>query len=106
MATITPDAQLTNRLNQAIANRDKARDIEIGLRTAASIARKNADEAKARALAEYGVDSLDDLRALAEKTYRENLEKVTAFETQVVLYVNNVKEAEKLIQDDNTKAAV
>lgn len=106
MATMTPDAQLTNRLNQAITNRDKARDIEIGLRTAASIARKNADDAKARALTEYGVTSLDELRALAEKTYRENLEKVTTFETQVAAYVTSVKDADKLIQDDNAKAAV
>ena len=94
---MTADAQITKRLQDAIALRDKARDTEIRLRTAASIARQQAEEAKAKAKELFGVDSLDELKSLAEKTYRDNAEHVRMFEEQVQLYVTNVQEAQALL---------
>lgn len=94
---MTADAQLTKRLQDAIALRDKARDTEIRLRTAAGIARQQADEAKTKARELFGVDTVDELKALAEKTYRDNVEQVRLFEVQVAAYVKNVQEAQALL---------
>ena len=43
------------------------------------------------------MDSLDELKSLAEKTYRDNAEHVRMFEEQVKLYVTNVQEAQALL---------
>lgn len=96
MSTITPDAQLTQRLQQAIAARDKARDIEIQMRTAAGIARQQADAAKEQAREQFGVNSLAELQAKATQTYQENLAQVEEFETGVKDYVASVNAASKI----------
>ena len=96
MSTITPDAQLTQRLQQAIAARDKARDIEIQMRTAAGIARQQADAAKEQAREQFGVNSLAELQAKATQTYQENLTQVEEFETGVKDYVASVNAASKI----------
>lgn len=96
MSTITPDAQLTQRVQQAIATRDKARDIEIQMRTAAGIARQQANTAKEQAKELFGVDSLEELQAKTSQTYSENLAQVTDFENGVRDYVANVTAASKI----------
>ena len=50
MASMKPDAQLLQLIQQAGTLRDKSRDTEIQMRTAANIARQQADVAKAQAL--------------------------------------------------------
>lgn len=96
MSTMTPDAQLTQRVQQAIATRDKARDIEIQMRTAAGIARQQANAAKEQAKAQFNVDSLAELQAKATQTYTDNLAQVVAFEEGVKDYVANVNAASKI----------
>ena len=96
MSTITPDAHLTQRVQQAIATRDKARDIEIQMRTAAGIARQQANTAKEQAKELFGVDSLEELQAKTSQTYSENLAQVTDFENGVRDYVANVTAASKI----------
>lgn len=96
MSTVTPDAQLTQRVQQAIATRDKARDIEIQMRTAAGIARQQANAAKAQAKEQFDVDSLEELQAKATQTYADNLAQVVAFEEGVKEYVANVTAASKI----------
>lgn len=96
MSTITPDAQLTQRVQQAIATRDKARDTEIQMRTAAGIARQQADSAKEQAKTLFGVNSLEELQATTSQTYTENLAQVSAFEDSVKAYVANVMAASKI----------
>ena len=96
MSTITPDAQLTQRVQQAIATRDKARDIEIQMRTAAGIARQQANTAKEQAKELFGVDSLEELQTKTSQTYAENLAQVTEFENGVKEYVANVMAASKI----------
>ena len=96
---MTADAQLTKRLQDAIAKRDQARDVEIRLRTAAAIAQQQAQDAKAKAKELYGVDSIDELKALAEKTYRDNAEQVRVFEEQVAAYVKSVSDAQALLEE-------
>ena len=96
MSTITPDAQLTLRVQQSIATRDKARDVEIQMRTAAGIARQQANAAKEQAKELFGVDSLEELQAKATLTYNENFAQVVAFEEGVKEYVANVTAAGKI----------
>ena len=96
MSKITPDAQLTLRVQQAIAARDKARDIEIQMRTAAGIARQQANVAKDQAREQFGVNSLAELQAKATQTYQENLAQVEAFEAGVKEYVASVTAASKI----------
>ena len=96
MSTITPDAQLTQRVQQAIATRDRARDIEIQMRTAAGIARQQANMAKEQAKELFNVDSLEELQEKATQTYTENLAQVVAFEEGVTEYVANVTAASKI----------
>lgn len=102
MSTITPDAQLTQRVQQAIATRDNARVIEIQMRTAAGIARQQANTAKEQAKELFSVDSLEELQEKATQTYTENLAQVVAFEAGVTEYVANVTAASKI--GEGTKA--
>lgn len=96
MSTLTPDAQLTQRVQQAIATRDKARDIEIQMRTVATVAREQANTAKAQAKELFDVDSLEELQTKTSQTYAKSLEEVTAFESNVRDYVANVTQASKV----------
>lgn len=96
MATMTPDAQLLQRIQQAVTLRDKSRDTEIQMRTAANIARQQADVAKAQALELFGVNSLEELQAKAAATYKHNVRIVADFEAQVQEYVTSVTEANAL----------
>lgn len=96
MTSMTPDAQLTQRIQQAISLRDKARDTEIQMRTAAEIARQQADAAKAQAKAQFNVNSLEELQAKAAATYTENLANVVDFEERVKMYVTSVNAAKTI----------